>query len=93
MPLPSSSSSLPDSSPLSSTANSSSTLMPPPPPPPPLQVSNGAGADADSLALTAALRDATGLYDLSHYVVREDGFVRLLENMSSMWAMKALVEP
>ncbi|KAJ7311529.1 hypothetical protein DFH08DRAFT_927211 [Mycena albidolilacea] len=101
MPLPSSSSSLPDSSPLSSTANSSSTLIPPPPPPPPLQVSNSAGADADSLALTAALRDATGLYDLSHValaklvgdVVREDGFVRLLENMSSMWAMKALVEP
>ncbi|KAJ7311511.1 hypothetical protein DFH08DRAFT_1045438 [Mycena albidolilacea] len=98
-PSPSSLSSFPDSSPPSSTANS--TMMPPPPPPLALQVSNGAGADADSLALTAALRDATGLYDLSHMalaklvgdVVREDGFVRLLENMSSMWAMKALVEP
>ncbi|KAF7337949.1 hypothetical protein MVEN_02018300 [Mycena venus] len=96
-PPPSSLSSLPDSSPPSSTADS--TMMPPPPPPP-LQVSmNDVGADG--LALTAALREATGLYDLSYAalerlvgdVVREDGFVRLLENMSSMWAMKALVGP
>ncbi|KAJ7256458.1 hypothetical protein B0H12DRAFT_1232793 [Mycena haematopus] len=92
-PPPSSLSTFPDSSPPSSTADS--TMMPPPPP---FQAPNG--ASADSLSLTAALRDATGLYDLSHAalerlvgdVVREDGFVRLLENISSMWAMKALVE-
>ncbi|KAF8205719.1 hypothetical protein K438DRAFT_1964129 [Mycena galopus ATCC 62051] len=85
-------SSFPDSSPPSSTADS--TMMPLPPPP--FQVSNG--TSTYGLALTAALRDATGLYDLSHAalerlvgdVVREDGL--LLENISSMWAMKALVE-
>ncbi|KAF7311313.1 hypothetical protein MKEN_01033000 [Mycena kentingensis (nom. inval.)] len=52
--------------------------------------------DAD--ALVASLRDATTLYDLSYGqlarivgdVVREDGFPRLMENMSSMWSAKAL---
>ncbi|KAK7038112.1 hypothetical protein R3P38DRAFT_2904523 [Favolaschia claudopus] len=90
---PSSLSSLPDSSPPTSTADSA--MMPPPPP---AQVSTY-DTHADTIALTAALREATGLYDLSHValerlvgdVVREDGFVGLLEKMSSMWAMKALV--
>ncbi|KAJ6502077.1 hypothetical protein C8R45DRAFT_975284 [Mycena sanguinolenta] len=90
-PPPSSLSALPDSSPPSSTADS--TMMPPPP----FQAQDGTGAD--TLAMTAALHDATGIYDLSHAalerlvgdVVREDGFVRLLENISSMWAIKALV--
>ncbi|KAJ7149339.1 hypothetical protein C8R46DRAFT_1125998 [Mycena filopes] len=49
-------------------------------------------------ALAAALREATGLYDLPRAalerlvgdVVREDGFVGLLENVSTMWAMKAV---
>ncbi|KAJ7217124.1 hypothetical protein GGX14DRAFT_440429 [Mycena pura] len=82
--------SFPESSPPASTADS--TLMPPPPPP------SNPSAKADSQSLVSALRDATELYDLPHSalarlvgdVVREDGFVRLLENLSSMWAMKAL---
>ncbi|KAJ7172061.1 hypothetical protein C8R46DRAFT_1084702 [Mycena filopes] len=48
--------------------------------------------------MAAALREATGLYDLPRAalerlvgdVVREDGFVGLLENVSTMWAMKAV---
>ncbi|KAJ7085690.1 hypothetical protein B0H15DRAFT_1023295 [Mycena belliarum] len=79
--------SFPESSPPSSSADS--VMMPPPPPPP---------ASAD--ALLTALRDATGLYDLPHSalerlvgdVVREDKFVQLLDSMSSMWAMKALLQ-
>ncbi|KAJ7461531.1 hypothetical protein FB451DRAFT_1497433 [Mycena latifolia] len=77
--------SFPESSPPSSSAES--TMMPPPPPP------------ANAETLIAALREATGLYDLPHSalerlvgdVVREDKFVHLLESMSSMWAAKALL--
>ncbi|KAJ7137773.1 hypothetical protein C8R44DRAFT_766147 [Mycena epipterygia] len=65
--------SFPDSSPPPSSMDS--VMMPPPPPPP---------ASADNLI--AALRDATGLYDLSHAalerlvgdVVREDKFAHLV---------------
>ncbi|KAJ7940214.1 hypothetical protein B0H13DRAFT_2395509 [Mycena leptocephala] len=89
-------SSLPDSSPPSSSADS--VMMPPPPPP--AQVTNtpaSASASLSAETLSAALREATGLYDLPHAalerlvgdVVREDGFVRLLESVSNMWAMKA----
>ncbi|KAF7363855.1 hypothetical protein MSAN_01043500 [Mycena sanguinolenta] len=71
-------SSLPDSSPPLSTADS--TMMPPPS----FQAPDSTGAD--NSAVTAALRDATGIYDLSHAalerlvgdVVREDGFVHLV---------------
>ncbi|KAJ7681764.1 hypothetical protein B0H17DRAFT_1075604 [Mycena rosella] len=82
-PLPAS---FPDSSPPPSSADS--VMMPPPPPLPP-----------SAETLIAALREATGLYDLSHAalerlvgdVVREDKFVNLLDSMSSMWAAKALL--
>ncbi|KAJ7286292.1 hypothetical protein C8J57DRAFT_1708613 [Mycena rebaudengoi] len=81
--------SFPESSPPSSSADSA--MMPPPPPPPSMSPGN-----ADTIL--ASLREATGLYDLSHAalerlvgdVVREDKFVNLLENLSKMWAVKAL---
>ncbi|KAJ6490640.1 hypothetical protein C8R47DRAFT_1123083 [Mycena vitilis] len=94
-PLPSS---FPDSSPPPSSADS--VMMPPPPPPSQLPRANTntnvGGVTAETMA--AALRDATGLYDLPPAalerlvgdVVREDGFVGLLESVSSMWAMKAV---
>ncbi|KAJ6525494.1 hypothetical protein DFH09DRAFT_1188547 [Mycena vulgaris] len=85
-PLPRPALSFPDSSPPPSSADSA--MMPPPPPPP------SASADSDSAPLVAALREATGLYDLSHAalerlvgdVVREGR----LDRMGSMWAVKAL---
>jgi hypothetical protein len=58
-----------------------------PPPPPPAQVTDTtASASLSAETLSAALREATGLYDLPHAalerlvgdVVREDGFVRLV---------------
>ncbi|KAH6914344.1 hypothetical protein BKA70DRAFT_1143189, partial [Coprinopsis sp. MPI-PUGE-AT-0042] len=55
--------------------------------------SNQAGA-----ALMASLRDATALYGMSTEtleqaigeIVREDGFVRLMEKLDSMWRIRAL---
>lgn len=60
-----------------------------PPPPPPAQVTDTTASASASLSaetLSAALREATGLYDLPHAalerlvgdIVREDGFVRLV---------------
>ncbi|TEB30339.1 hypothetical protein FA13DRAFT_1856756 [Coprinellus micaceus] len=50
-------------------------------------------------AMLSSLREATGLYDLpddglEHLVariVREDGFIRLMERLSSMWRIRSLV--
>ncbi|KAF7295463.1 hypothetical protein MIND_01086100 [Mycena indigotica] len=57
-------------------------------------------ADPDSHAqkIADSLREATGLYEMPYSqlaklvgdVVREDGFTRLMENLSSMWVAKAL---
>ncbi|KAJ7169070.1 hypothetical protein C8R43DRAFT_945039 [Mycena crocata] len=100
-PLPSSSqpavitplSSLPDSSPAPSCSAESAM---------PLSTPSPGNAEIDTHAdvdMVDVLREATGLYDLSHSelerlvgdVVHENRFVELLENMSSMWAVKAVM--
>ncbi|KAF7322468.1 hypothetical protein HMN09_00025100 [Mycena chlorophos] len=71
----------------------------PPPPTPSNPVQDIAmDTEAETEKLLASLQHATNLYDLSYGqlarlvgdVVREDGFPRLMENLSSMWSVKAL---
>ncbi|KAJ6531243.1 hypothetical protein B0H19DRAFT_1082183 [Mycena capillaripes] len=93
-------SSFPDSSP-PPPSSADSVMMPPPSHPPRLGANVNINANNVEMGaeMAAALREATGLYDLPRAalerlvgdVVREDGFVGLLEKVSSMWAMKAVV--
>ncbi|RDB25298.1 hypothetical protein Hypma_007667 [Hypsizygus marmoreus] len=79
--------SLPDSSPPTSSGKSTSND------------NNALRHDETTAALLASLRETTALYDLDRAsleqllgeVVREDGFLKLLEHIDSMWRVKSFV--
>ncbi|KII92758.1 hypothetical protein PLICRDRAFT_102889 [Plicaturopsis crispa FD-325 SS-3] len=103
-----SNSSLPESSPPSSSVNSNANMMPPPLP---LSTSDAAVSivppaspqdpttDPTKALFLASLRENTSLYDLSSAdlealvsnVIREEGFVDLLQKLDSMWKVRAFL--